>query len=140
MSSFTTTPVLVMHGLKQWEVFTPFTYYRDPILKPDGSVKKPEEYTTEERRYRTVEKIVVPKGFVTDLTTIPRWLWILFPPHDNYAKAAIVHDYMYENAIGSKEEADIIFDEMLGVLKIKPLKRKLLVWGVKTFGRGNYKK
>lgn len=139
MSSFTTDPIVIMRGLKQWELFAAFTYYRDPILREDGSEKPVEEYTEEEKQYRTLDKIVVPRGFTTDLATIPRILWSIFPPHDYYAKAAILHDYMYKNALGSKKEADLVFYEALGVLGMPKWQRKLFYWGVKLVGKGNYK-
>ena len=44
----------------------------------------------------TTERIVVPKGFVTDFASIPQPLWALgLSPHGQYSRAAIVHDYLY---------------------------------------------
>nr|DAY32484.1 MAG TPA: Protein of unknown function (DUF1353) [Caudoviricetes sp.] len=138
MGSFTSPPIVKMHGLRRWEMFASFTYYRDPIKKSDGSIKTPEEYTEEDKHLRSFEKIVVPSGFITDLATIPRVFWSLFPPHDDYAKAAILHDYMYENAIASKAEADIILYEAMQVLGVPKWKSKLFYLAVKYFGTGNY--
>jgi hypothetical protein len=39
--------------------------------------------------------ITAPKGCVTDLTSIPRPLWILMPPDGPWVKAAVIHDYLY---------------------------------------------
>lgn len=138
MSSFTTPPVVSMVGLYEWKLHVPYTYYRPDILKEDGTVKPVEEYTEEDRHLRSWDKIVIPAGFVTDLATIPRWLWSIFPPHDYYAKAAILHDYLYETATGTKEEADYVFYEALGVLGMPKWQRKLFYWGVRLIGRGNY--
>lgn len=140
MGSFTSPPIVTMHGLKEWELFTPFSYYRNPVKDVNGNVKQPEQYTEEEKRNRTFERIVVPRGFKTDLATIPRVLWSIWPPHDYYAKAAILHDYLYENAIGSKKEADLILYEALGVLGMPKWQRKLFYWGARLLGKGNYKK
>lgn len=41
------------------------------------------------------EPIVVPRGFVTDLASIPRPLWGWLPPDGPWAKAAVVHDFLY---------------------------------------------
>ena len=38
--------------------------------------------------------IVVPNGFKTDLASIPRVFWALFPPFGKYIRASIVHDYL----------------------------------------------
>lgn len=139
MSSFTSLPILKMHDKYKWELFAPFTFYRDPILDKDGNPKDPKNYTEEEKKLRTIETIVVPQGFITDLASVPRILWSIFPPHGEYAKAAIVHDYMYDNAIGSKAEADLVFLEGLEVLNVPKWKRKVLYTAVRLFGKGKYK-
>ncbi|EOK4349625.1 DUF1353 domain-containing protein [Escherichia coli] len=36
--------------------------------------------------------ISVPVGYVTDLASVPRILWSVFPPHGRYAKATIIHN------------------------------------------------
>lgn len=48
-------------------------------------------YRPGDRQY----SITVPRGFPTDLASIPRWGWILLPPDGPWAKAAIIHDYLY---------------------------------------------
>lgn len=84
----------------------------------------------------------IHKGFLTDLATIPRILWPIFAPHDEYAKAAIVHDYLYMSTWEkvSREDADGIFLEAMGVLNV-PRTRKYLVWlAVRVFGWWFYQK
>lgn len=59
------------------------------------------------KRWRLVEAITetlsdgailtIPKGFRTDLSSVPRLLWALFPPFGDFIRAAIVHDWMYIN-------------------------------------------
>jgi hypothetical protein len=85
------------------------------------------------------EIIDVPIGYKTDLTSVPRILWWLFPPHGKYSKAAIVHDYLYTEAIGTKKEADKIFYEAMGVLGVAKWKRVLMYLAVRIGGKGNYK-
>ena len=41
------------------------------------------------------ETITVPKGFVTDLASVPRAMWAFLAPFD-VARAAIVHDLLYK--------------------------------------------
>lgn len=41
------------------------------------------------------DSITVPKGFVTDLASIPRWAWNILPPDGPWAKAAVIHDFLY---------------------------------------------
>jgi hypothetical protein len=39
--------------------------------------------------------IHVPKNFITDLGSIPRSLWWLYPPYGKYTLAVILHDIGY---------------------------------------------
>jgi hypothetical protein len=82
----------------------------------------------------------VPAGFVTDLASIPRVLWSLLPPHGRYAKAAIIHDWLYATGIGGREYADDVFLEAMEVLGVSPWKRKTMYWAVRAFGASRYKK
>ena len=47
------------------------------------------------RETNKTETITVPKGFVTDLASVPRAMWALIAPFD-VARAAIVHDLLYK--------------------------------------------
>lgn len=40
-------------------------------------------------------ELLVPKGTETDLASIPRLLWALYPPFGKYAFAAVIHDMLY---------------------------------------------
>lgn len=119
MSSFTTPADLRMLDDYRWQVLAPFEYHVGSY--PSGTV------------------ISVPTGTVTDLATVPRLLWALFPPHGRYAKAAIVHDYLYAQAIGSKAYADRTFLEAMEVLGVSRFTRMVMYWTVRLFGRGNYR-
>jgi len=39
--------------------------------------------------------IVVPKGFITDLASIPSAFWWWESPHESTMAPAIIHDYLY---------------------------------------------
>lgn len=43
----------------------------------------------------TGEQFEIPRGFVTDLTSVPRLFWTAFPPCGKYTSAAVLHDYLY---------------------------------------------
>ncbi|HIB1583210.1 TPA: DUF1353 domain-containing protein, partial [Salmonella enterica subsp. enterica serovar Muenchen] len=82
--------------------------------------------------------IEVPAGFITDLATVPRIFWILLPPDGKYAKAAIIHDYLYDNALRTKKEVDLIFLDGMKVLGVPKWKRIVMYQAVRLFGRGMY--
>lgn len=58
--------------------------------------------------------ISVPKGFVTDLASVPKILWSKYPPSGRYAYAAILHDYLYWFQQGTREEADEVIRMAMG--------------------------
>lgn len=118
MSQFTKPADLRMLDNYRWQLLTQFEYY---IGDEPGD-----------------EVIVVPEGTVTDLASVPRLLWAIFPPYGRYAKAAIIHDYLYDQAIKTKSFADKTFYEAMGVLGVPQWRRTLMYWAVRLFGRGNY--
>lgn len=117
MSSFTTPAIVKIKGSYNFELVQDFEYY---ITDKNG------------------EKIVVPKGFITDFASVPRIFWNVIPPIGKYSKAAIVHDYMYDFALKTKKEADLIFYEAMEVLGVPKWKRLIMYWAVRVFGRGEY--
>lgn len=119
MSSFTTPADLRMLDNYRWQLLAAFEYHV-------GS-------------YPSDTVIRVPAGAVTDLASVPRLLWAIFPPHGRWAKAAIIHDYLYARAIGSKASADRTFLEAMTVLGVSHFTRTLMYWAVRWFGRGNYR-
>ena len=55
----------------------------------------------------TNEKIVVPKGFVTDFASIPQGLWSLgLSPQGQYSRAAVIHDYLYWTQGCTRDQSD----------------------------------
>jgi len=60
-------------------------------------------------------KITVPKGFKTDLASVPRACWWFIAPFD-VARAGVVHDYLYycirqyRAAAGDKQDPCVIMD------------------------------
>lgn len=47
--------------------------------------------------------IQIKKGFQTDLSSVPKILWGLFPPFGDFILASIVHDWLYFNKYKAKE-------------------------------------
>ncbi|MEB0968034.1 DUF1353 domain-containing protein [Citrobacter braakii] len=119
MSKFTTPAVLEMLDDYRWRLVEPFEFWLTD--SPD-------------------DVIHVPAGYVTDLASVPRLLWSVFPPHGRYAKAAIIHDWLYDNALRTKAEADLIFLDAMKVLKVPCWRRWVIYCAVRIFGRGNYGK
>lgn len=141
MSQFTTPAVLEMLDNYKWRLVEPFEYYSNVrICTLDSSLKTLRVDCDPENSLFAVRYIDVPVGYITDLASVPRALWSIFPPHGRYAKAAIVHDFLYANAIGDKAFADDVFLEAMTVLDVPRWRRLLMYWAVRLFGRGSYGK
>jgi len=118
MSSFTTPLMVEMLFNGKFELLEEFSFYVGNI--DDNEI------------------ITVPKGFITDLATIPKLFWVLLPPTGKYGKAAILHDYLYSNAIETKRYADDVFLEAMKVLGVGRIKRTIMYYAVRLFGNGTY--
>lgn len=85
--------------------------------------------------------ITIPRGFITDLASIPRFLWSFYSPSETVTiLPAVIHDYMYSCVTEyNRYEADNIFYYALrenGMRKFKALK---YYYAVRWFGWAHYK-
>lgn len=85
---------------------------------------------------------VIPAGFESDGASIPRPLWWFTHPFAELLEASVVHDYHYENAIGSKAIADSAFKSAANDYKkfnrTAGWKITVAHFLVRKFGRGTY--
>ncbi len=85
-------------------------------------------------------RIVVPKGFVTDFASIPRPLWNVLPPTGAYGKAAVLHDYLYRTAgMATRPEADAVLKEAMEVIGVGWWTRQIIWLGVRAGGSSSYR-
>lgn len=93
----------------------------------------------------------VPKGFITDLASIPRFFWRIIPPVGKYNKAAVIHDFLYrggtiEYVVGNnhrlptRRETDRIFKNIMQQLKVPAWKREVMFSAVRMAGWTGWKK
>lgn len=102
------------------------------------------------------DTITVPKGFVTDLASIPRWGWIVLPPDGPWVKGAVIHDFLYATRGAgtwkthpsgntrtgpyTRREADWILRDALGNRGVGVLRRNLIWAAVRIGGGGGWGK
>lgn len=55
---------------------------------------------------RKGQLIHIPEGFIWDLSSVPRFLWGVFPPDGDFELAALIHDYLYVTKIMTRKQAD----------------------------------
>jgi len=122
MSSFTTPLMLEYLDGTIWRLSKPFIYYSD--------------LCGEEKR----EWIRVPMGFITDFASIPQILWIIERPTGLHGKAAVLHDWLYQNGLYTRKVCDMIFREAMEVSGVEPWRREAMYYAVRTFSSKYYKK
>lgn len=84
------------------------------------------------------EYICVPHDFITDLASVPKILWNIYPPFGLYGKAAVLHDFLYQT-LGidgkyTRTQCDAMFLDGMKALKVGWLNRHNIYWGVRIGG------
>lgn len=82
---------------------------------------------------------VVPKGFWSDGVSVPYVFRWYIHRHGVLFKAAVLHDYLYKNAIKTKSYADNAFYYSARHYKVNRFKAYFAYLAVRWFGKGNYK-
>lgn len=84
------------------------------------------------------ETVTVPEGFETNLASIPRIFWNILPPTGKYAKAAILHDWLYTGGKKPREVCDGILLDGMKSLDVEKWKCTLMYYSVRLFGKSHY--
>lgn len=84
---------------------------------------------------QTLNEVTVPKGFVTDLASIPRLFWSALPKTGRYAYAAVLHDYLYWTQSTTRQEADKILETAMSDSGVDHLKIRTITVLVEQFGQ-----
>jgi hypothetical protein len=130
MSAFT-GPLTLTHrdvDWREWELVTPLSY--EVGFLGSGRV------------------ITVDPGFVTDGASVPQFLWVILPPWGRYSRAAVIHDLLCRliNAgtphieAPTRERADAIFHEAMGVLGVNRIVRFVMWTAVRLYAIWSGKK
>ena len=142
MSSFTEFPVLKLTTT----ITKNFRYFRK--IKRSYSVEKPFQFYLNDLR---TGKIVIEKGFKTDLSSIPEVWWSVQKPFGDFILAPIVHDWMYRTKYRKEElgtyGARLHADKMMLYISKKTnsmkwhnkLDNHARYWAVRAFGWITYK-
>jgi hypothetical protein len=87
---------------------------------------------------------VVPAGFLSDGTSVPRLLWWWEPPWGRAVRASILHDYLYYRieigtATLTRRQSDLVFHEALLAVGVDRITAKIMWAFVRLFGRSHIK-
>ncbi len=81
---------------------------------------------------------IVPDGTVTDLASVPRLLWVAFPPFGTYTYAAVLHDWAYQSGL-PRHLADGLFLTAMKISGTHPFTRTAMYLAVRLFGSASYR-
>ena len=86
------------------------------------------------------KEYTVPKGFETDLASIPRLLWPIFAPqYSGFVAPAILHDYLYRcNNNITRQFADEILYSALITEEVTAFTASKFYLGARLFGGSHY--
>ena len=79
------------HPPKKWVLNSSLSYDCDELTEEDIEILKSVGVKVTKKG-----KVTVPKGFVTDMASVPRICWAFIAPFD-VARAAVIHDLLYKN-------------------------------------------
>lgn len=124
MSKFTSPlKVEVFDNGRKFRLLEPFTYYR------------------EENNQDILE---VPENFVTDMCSVPRIFWSIYPPtgggtkKTSYCKSGVLHDAAYQYKWFSRKECDKLFLESMKAVGVGFFTRWIFYICVRLFARSHY--
>ena len=92
------------------------------------------QWSTTDPKTQKTFAVTTPKGFVTDLASIPRPLWIILPKWDGYGVGAVIHDYLYWSQHVSRRDADRWFYGAMTDQHVSWLHKRLIYGAVRLFG------
>ena len=76
--------------------------------------------------------IIVARGFVTDLASVPRIFWPIVPPYGKHLEASILHDFLCRNG-WPRKTADREFLHAMKRAGVKRWRRMLMFWAVRAW-------
>jgi Protein of unknown function (DUF1353) len=95
-------------------------------------------YLLEQVEWRSDENpsvsVTAPRGFVTDLASVPSAFWSILPPAARYSYPAIIHDYLYWFQSVDRAAADSILKQAMQDLRVSSWKIFTIYNGVRLGG------
>ena len=103
--------------------------------------------TLSQKNYQN-EKIVIPKGFKTDLASVPRVFNSIINTYGDFMIGSLIHDWLYKTDFKRDELGDykarLLADREMLIWSKKYNKNKFenqtMFWGVRSFGAKIYKR
>jgi hypothetical protein len=109
--------------------------YMGRFLDPMYFLLEPISWSPNQQQAGRLPRITVPKGFVTDLASIPPLFFSWLRPDGPFVYAAIVHDFIYWDQTQSKDQADEILKVAMEDAKVSTLRLQAIYTAVTVAGQ-----
>lgn len=86
------------------------------------------------------EEIIIPIDYISNGASIPKLLRGIYSQQGVYVMPSIIHDYLYDNQIYSREFADRQFLLDMDKTNTNKSTKWVFYWTVRIFGKNNWKK
>lgn len=134
---------------------------KQPVLIPanDSQFVLLEEYAYTWQDATQSNQVLVSRGFITDIASVPRFAWTLtgIKPDGLHRAAAVVHDLLYQwrglpqlpsgalqywennqwqnsTTRWTREQCDLLFRQIMTEAGEAPWRIRLMFWAVRMFG------
>jgi len=78
---------------------------------------------------------VIPDGFMTDFSSVPRMLrWLFTPTGEPHQVAGLVHDVLYSSTYVTRKAADVAFRDVARLMGQSKLPSQLMYWALRLGG------
>lgn len=77
---------------------------------------------------------IIPRGFVTDLASVPRFFWRFLAPFELSIEAPLIHDFLYRHHILPRPCADAILLDLAIKNGVPKWKARIAWLAVRWFG------
>ena len=116
----------------------------DIVVKYVGTKEYPYDWEIQQKIVVELSNEVVmqvPIGYVTDFTSVPRFLWSFIAPIGQYNLAAIIHDYLYTEHPYVRKFADDEFLKWMNFLEPEhKFRNKVMYVALRIFGKPRWNK
>jgi hypothetical protein len=83
-------------------------------------------------------EIIVPVNYISNGSSIPKLLRGIYSQQGVYVMPSIIHDYLYDNKLYSREFADKQFLLDMGKTNTSQFTKWLFYYIIRIFGKSNY--
>ena len=95
MAKFDSLMKATFNPPRNWKLLEDLKFYSENITEEQAKMLRECEVEVRNSTKTNQYIVTVPKGYITDMASVPRACWAFIAPFD-VARAAVIHDILYE--------------------------------------------